>query len=266
MNEYLIKQPLRYWWLTALLIIINVGLFAVQVLQGVSPTDPSVMDLIHWGADFAPLTLTTENWRLLSSMFLHIGIVHLLVNMWALYLFGTYAEFYYRRAWYVVIYVLGGIMGNLSSNFVSVQDAAEFLQSPSQEAIQRLVPSVGAGASGAIMGLGGALLIAALWPKADLELKYRLNKNALIMLMLLNLGLGLFVAGINNAAHLGGFLAGAALAIGYRISLYMGISAKYVFQIFIALAVLFLAFYIDTWLIEKAQHMLEFWSKFIIMQ
>lgn len=266
MNEYSIKQPLRFWWLTALLIAVNSGLFAVQFLQGVSPTNPSIMDLIRWGADFAPLTLTTENWRLLSSMFLHIGIVHLLVNMWALYLFGTYAEFYYRRAWYVLIYVLGGIMGNLASNFISVRDAAEFLQSPSQEAIQRLVPSVGAGASGAIMGLGGALLIAALWPKSDMEVKYRLNKNALIMLMLLNLGLGLFVDGINNAAHLGGFLAGAALAIGYRISLYFSVSAKIIFQLFIAATMLLLAFYMDTWLMQKAQHMLGFWSKFIIMQ
>ena len=84
MNEYLIKQPLRQWWLTALLIAVNIGVFAAQVLQGVSFTEPSIVDLINWGADFAPLTLTTENWRLLSSMFLHIGIVHLLGNMWAL--------------------------------------------------------------------------------------------------------------------------------------------------------------------------------------
>lgn len=105
MNEYLLKQPLRYWWLTALLIAINCGLFAWQVLNGVSATDPSVPDLIKWGADFAPLTLTSENWRLLSSMFLHIGFVHLLLNMWALYLFGMYAEFYYGRFWYVVIYL-----------------------------------------------------------------------------------------------------------------------------------------------------------------
>lgn len=266
MNEYLIKQPLRYWWLTALLIAVNVGLFTVQVLQGVSPTDPSIIDLINWGADFAPLTLTSENWRLISSMFLHIGVVHLLVNMWALYLFGTYAEFYYSRAWYVVIYILGGIGGNLASNFVSVQDAAKFLQSPSAEAIQQFVPSVGAGASGAIMSLGGALLIAALWPKKDLELKYRLNKNALIMLMLLNLGLGFFVAGINNAAHLGGFLTGAILAIGHRISLLMPLTAKYITQIVLIIAAICLTFYINQWLIAQAQHMLPFWSKYIIMQ
>ncbi len=266
MNEYLIKQPLRQWWLTALLIAVNIGVFIAQVFQGVSFTEPSIVDLINWGADFAPLTLTTENWRLLSSMFLHIGIVHLLVNMWALYLFGTYAEFYYSRLWYVLIYVLGGIGGNLASNFVSVQDAAKFLQSPTAEALQRYVPSVGAGASGAIMALGGALLIAALWPKADLEPKYRLNKNALVMLVLLNLGFGLFVEGINNAAHLGGFIVGVVLAVGYRISLTLPLSAKYAVQLLMAVAAIYVSYAINEWLMIQAQHMLPFWSKYLIIR
>ncbi|XID75739.1 rhomboid family intramembrane serine protease [Alkanindiges sp. WGS2144] len=259
MNEYLIKQPLHKWWLTALIIIANVAVFACQVLAGISITDPSILDLIHWGADFAPLTLSTENWRLISSMFLHIGIVHLLVNMWALYLFGVYAEFYYSRLWYVVIYAIAGIAGNLASSYVSLQHAFEFMQSPSRD----LVPSVGAGASGAIMGLGGALLIAALWPKKSVLPMYRLNKNALIMLMLINLGLGLFVSGINNAAHLGGFIGGAVLALGYRVSLLLPNTTKYPAQIAVMIAGAYAVVYSNQWLMEQAQQVMPFWSMYL---
>jgi rhomboid protease GluP len=260
MNEYLLKQPLRYWWLTALLIVVNVGLFAWQVLNGVSVTDPSILHLIDWGADFAPLTLTSENWRLLSSMFLHIGIMHLLLNMWALYLFGVYAEFYYGRVWYVVLYVIAGIAGNLASNYISLQKAFAFIQNPSRD----LIPSVGAGASGAIMGLGGALLVAALWPKKDLRPIYHLNKNALVILMLLNLGLGLFVSGINSAAHLGGFIAGALLALGFHLSLLFATSVKYSLQFTLIATACAGVFYLDYWLIMQAQQVMEFWSMYLI--
>lgn len=259
MNEHLLKQPLRLWWLTALLIAVNVLLFGYQVLSGVSPMDPSVASLIYWGADFAPLTLTTEKWRLVSSMFLHIGIVHLLVNMWALYLFGVYAEFYYARGWYLALYALAGIAGNLASNYISLQHALAFLQQPSAD----LVPAVGAGASGGIMGMGGALLVAALWPKQSMALKYRLNKNALIMLMLLNLGFGLFVSGINNAAHLGGFLAGVVLALGYRVSLLLPSAVKYSLQLLILIGSCGGVFYLDQWLMHQAQQVMPFWSMYL---
>lgn len=267
MNEYLLKQPLRYWWLTALLITINCALFAWQVLSGVSATDPSVPDLIKWGADFAPLTLTSENWRLLSSMFLHIGFVHLLLNMWALYLFGVYAEFYYGRFWYVVIYLLAGIAGNLASNYTGLHQALQFSNTAILQASSMgnsLVPSVSAGASGAIMGLGGALLVAALWPKKDLEPKYLLNKNALIMLALLNLGLGLFVSGINSIAHFGGFAGGLILALGYRFSLHFSGFSKYSLQLAFIAASVAILLYIDYWLIEHAKQLLHFWSIYLM--
>lgn len=272
MNEYLLKQPLRDWWLTALLIVTNTGLFAWQVLHGVSLTDPTVQQLIDWGADFAPLTLTSENWRLLSSMFLHIGIMHLLLNMWGLYLLGVYAEFYYGRLWYVLVYLLAGVAGNLASNYVDLHNALAFshtaiLQASSMNpsmASSSLVPSVSAGASGAIMGICGALLVAALWPKKDLEPKYLLNKNALIMLTLLNLGLGIFVGGINGIAHLGGFLGGFIVALGYRLSVIVSGTSRYVLQfVFIAVSIATLLF-IDHWLIEQSKQLMHFWSIYLI--
>lgn len=269
MNEYLLKQPLRYWWLTALLIAVNCVLFTWQVLSGVNVTDPGVPDLISWGADFAPLTLTSENWRLLSSMFLHIGIVHLLLNMWALYLFGVYAEFYYGRLWYIVLFVVAGIAGNLASNYVSLHNALEFsqtaiLQASSSMANNSLAPTVSAGASGAIMGISGALLVAALWPKKDIAPKYLLNKNALIMLTLLNLGLGFFVSGINSIAHLGGFAGGLMLALGYRLSLNFSAFSRYSLQLVLIAASVATLLYVDYWLIEHSKPLMHFWSIYLI--
>ncbi|RIJ71047.1 rhomboid family intramembrane serine protease, partial [Nakamurella silvestris] len=72
--------------ITLLLIAINVGLFAIQVLSGVNITDPTTLDALRWGADYAPLTFLEEPYRLFSSMFFHFGILHLLMNMWALYI------------------------------------------------------------------------------------------------------------------------------------------------------------------------------------
>lgn len=215
MNEYFIKRPLRLWWLTALLISINIGLFLYEVLHGMNLTDPKIVDLLRWGADFTPLTMSAEPWRLISSMFLHIGIIHLLVNMWALYLFGLYAEFYYGRWFYLLVYLSAGLAGNLLSNWLNVHQALSYL------ALNTALPTPGisGGASGAIMGVGGALLVAALWPNPNLPTAFRLNQKALITLMLINLGIGFVIPGINSMAHLGGFILGVLLALVFRISL-----------------------------------------------
>jgi membrane associated rhomboid family serine protease len=215
MNEYFIKRPLSLWWLTALLICINAGLFLFELLHGMSLTDPSIVDLLRWGADFTPLTMSVEPWRLISSMFLHIGIIHLLVNMCALYLFGLYAEFYYGRWFYLLVYLSAGIAGNLLSNWINVHQALSYL--PLNTALP--TPGISGGASGAIMGVGGALLIAALLPNPHLPEAFRLNQKALITLMLINLGIGFVIPGINSMAHIGGFIVGVLLASVYRFSM-----------------------------------------------
>lgn len=257
MNEYFIKRPLREWWLTALLISLNIALFAFQFIKGVHPMQPAVQDLITWGADFAPLTLGTENWRLLSSMFLHIGIMHLLINMWALYLFGVYAEFYYGRLWYVIIYFAAGIVGNLTTNALDLYQASVSIQQ------DNVIPTVSAGASGAIMGIGAALLIAALWPKLDLPHQYHLNKNALITLMLLNFGIGIIVSGINNAAHFGGFMAGLLLSMDYRISLFFANQIKISAQVIMLSLSIILIGLADYWLLQQAHIVNSLWSVYI---
>ncbi len=91
------KLNVQAWWLTALLISINVGLFIWQIISGVDISDPAIKDALHWGADFTPLTFSGQPERLFTSMFFHFGIIHLMLNMWALYIFGNVAEALFGR-------------------------------------------------------------------------------------------------------------------------------------------------------------------------
>lgn len=208
-----IAQPQRMpslstWWLTASLIALNVLIFVYGILIGVDALSPKNLDILNLGANFAPLTATGDTWRLLSSMFIHIGVLHLVVNMWALYIFGSYAEFYFGRKFYAAMYLLCGLMGSIATIWWNLPAAEAMLNA---DLPQRL-PAISAGASGAIMGLGGALLIAAWRPRVDLPVGARLNLRMLITLMLINLAIGLLIPNIDNAAHMGGAVTGILLA------------------------------------------------------
>lgn len=211
--------PLRNWWVTASLIGLNILIFGFGLLIGIDPFSPSTIDLLKLGANFAPLTATGDTWRLLSSMFIHIGVLHLLVNMWALYIFGSYAEFYFGRKFYAVMYLLCGLMGSIATTWWNLPAAEAML---SQSTASQHLPTISAGASGAIMGLGGALLIAAWRPREDLPLNARLNLKTLIILMLINLAIGLSIPNIDNAAHMGGMVTGVLLAWLFSFSHHTG--------------------------------------------
>ena len=127
------KTNLQLWWFTALLIAINVGLFAWQVLHGMDITSPSTADAIRWGADYAPLSYLAEPIRLFTSMFFHFGLIHLALNMWALYIFGNIAEQMLGRYYYIGLYMLAGLSGSLLSGYMAIQDSYELLQYLSNE-------------------------------------------------------------------------------------------------------------------------------------
>ncbi len=188
------KLNVQTWWLTALLILINVSLFVWQIATGVDISDPVMKDAIHWGADFTPLTFTGQPERLFTSMFFHFGLVHLMLNMWALYIFGNVA-------------------GSLLSSYMTIQNGHELLQHFDQS----LLPHVSAGASGAVMGLGAALTVLSLFPPLPHQ-AYILDKKALLMVMAINLIFGFVATGINNAAHIGGMIIGAFLALMWYLS------------------------------------------------
>jgi len=201
-------STLKIWKLTGVLLLINVTVFVIEALSGVSILSPTVQDLLIWGANYAPLTLTGDAWRLFTSMFLHVGIIHLAVNCWALYIWGVYAEFYYGRRYYLALYLSAGLMGSLFSVIHNLINAtynhSSFI--------------ISAGASGAIMGLGGALIVAAWRPRTDLHPEQTLKLKPLLVIMAINFALGFSIPGIDNAAHIGGIITGALLALVFSLT------------------------------------------------
>lgn len=161
---------------------INIALFIVMTLAGGS-TNTEV--LLRYGAKFNPLILEGEWWRLITPMFLHIGLLHLLMNSFALYYLGTAVEQIYGRLRFFWIYLFSGFSGSLLS----------FL----------LTPNLSAGASGAIFGLFGALLyFGVIKPK----LFFRTMGMNVLVVIGINLVFGFSVPGIDNAGHIGGLMGG----------------------------------------------------------
>src|ERR1700704_4708446 len=127
--------------LTQAIVGINVLVFFGMVISGVSPLSPTLLQLQTWGANYAPLSLGKEPWRMLASNYVHIGIIHILLNMWCLWNLGALAERIFDPWTYVLVYTGCGLAGSISSLWWHPQ-------------------VVGAGASGAIFGLAGALIAA----------------------------------------------------------------------------------------------------------
>lgn len=173
------------------LIAINVAVLALMVARNVSPSDPTPLQMVQWGANFGPLTLGAQPWRILTSAFVHIGIVHLLVNMWSLWVLGLPTERLLGRWTFVVVYLISALSGSIAS-------------------LWRDPLRVSAGASGAIFGLLGALIAVMYLGKLPLpkELISR-NLRNLLFVAGLNLLYGMS-SHIDNSAHIGGLVAGLA--------------------------------------------------------
>lgn len=179
---------------TMAIIGVNVAVFLAMVVHGVSPGKPTGQDIVNWGANFGPYTFGAEqSWRLLSSIFIHIGIAHLLVNMWSLWNLGRVAEQVYDKGTYLGCYLLCGIGASINATWY-----------------RPLTPS--AGASGAIFGLVG-LLITTFWMgqlPISAERSQAMTKN-LVMVAAVNLIFGAMLGFVSNAAHIGGLLTGLVL-------------------------------------------------------
>jgi membrane associated rhomboid family serine protease/Tfp pilus assembly protein PilF len=159
--------------------------------MGVNWLNPDSSSLINAGANFGPTTIgRAEYWRLLASIFLHAGIFHIALNLYALIGFGPMAESALGRWRFVFIFILSGVVGGLSS----------ILANPITTSI---------GCSGANLGIIGALMLSSWLKRADLSV--RLSRPQLLLLaifLLYSLALGLGSTYIDNGAHLGGFITG----------------------------------------------------------
>jgi rhomboid protease GluP len=199
---------------TYLLLAINVLVFLWMALHGVSLRDPTVAQLLHYGANSSFLVLNGQWYRLLTATFVHIGIIHIATNMWCLWNLGLLGEPLLGPYGMVVVYVLTGVAGNLLSvawDVFSARSASD------------LVGSVGAGASGAVFGIAGILIVLLSNRKLPIpwsELK-RL-RTSVVRFAVINLVIGAStilpvfgnIVRIDNSAHVGGFLCGLALGPG----------------------------------------------------
>ncbi len=184
------KKPI----ITYTLIFINVLVFMAMYLFGNGSEDS--LTLLIFGANYRNLILDfNQYYRLITSSFLHIGILHLLFNMYALYIIGAQIENFYGKVKYLIIYLGSAIFGSLLS--ICFHDG------------------ISAGASGAIFGLLGAILY--------FGYHYRLYlgnvlQSQIIPIIILNLFLGFITPGIDNACHIGGLISGIFLSMACGIN------------------------------------------------
>lgn len=175
------------------IIAINVLVFVLMAFNGAGIFDANAIVHINWGSNYSPLTLSGDWWRLVTCVFIHFGIIHLVMNLYALYMAGVYLEPMLGKTTYIVAYFATGIFASLASLWWHKEGVNS------------------AGASGAIFGMYGvflALLFTNLIPK---QVRRSLLQSIGVFVVF-NLIYGT-KGGIDNAAHIGGLLSG--LVIGF---------------------------------------------------
>ncbi|MFG0296794.1 MAG: rhomboid family intramembrane serine protease, partial [Maioricimonas sp. JB045] len=158
--------------------------------RGVSLLMPDANVMIDWGANYGPRTMAGEWWRLVSNTFLHFGAVHLALNMWVLWVVGRMVERLVGHFGFLLMYLATGVLGSLAS---LIWDPVV----------------VSAGASSSVFGVVGALF-GFLAARRDSMPLHALKKfrSSVVTFLVVNLLFGLSVPGIDNAAHVGGFIGG----------------------------------------------------------
>jgi rhomboid protease GluP len=190
---------------TYILLAVNIAVFGWMILHGVSAKDPTTEQLVHYGATNAYLVLSGQWWRLLTATFVHVGLLHIATNMWCLWNLGLLGEPLLGPAGLIAVYLITGVAGNLLSLLFNV--------------FNRDGVSVGAGASGAVFGIAGILIVLLSNKKLPIP-AFELNRlrRSVIQFAVLNLVIGIganftSIVRIDNKAHIGGFLSGLALGV-----------------------------------------------------
>ena len=186
-----IRKP----YITYGIITINIVLYIIMLTlsrSGLGEFD--VQTLLKFGANYKPLVLAGEYWRLIASAFLHDGIIHLICNMYALYVIGPQLENFFGKTRFLIIYLFSAIAGNLLSLTFS--------------------SAVSVGASGAIFGLFGSLLYFGYYYRVYLG---NVLRTQLIPVIMINILFGLVTPGIDNAAHIGGLIGGIFISMGIGV-------------------------------------------------
>jgi len=198
MEFFSVLTPKQGFFMSPIIIIFCLLVFVSMVLSGVHFIDPTIESLIAWGANFTTLTYQGQYWRLLSNCVLHIGVIHLLFNTYALLYIGLLLEPIIGKWKLGLTFLLTGIGGSLMS--LAWHDMI-----------------VSAGASGAIFGLYGVYISLLTTNLIDKE-----SKKGILVSILIFVGYNLLFGlrgGIDNAAHIGGLLSGLLLGFSFYPSL-----------------------------------------------
>jgi rhomboid protease GluP len=191
---------------TPAIVALNGLAFAWAASAGAGILIPQTGVLIRAGSNFGPFTLDGQWWRLLSSSFVHFGLLHLLINMWALWQAGRLAERLFGSLQFVLLYVFAGLCGNVAS----------LLWNPAVNT---------AGASAALFGVLGALLAFILRTGTRVPIGagsgLRVSGSVLVLYSLAN---GLTHSGCENSALLGGLLGG--FSIGWLLTRPLSIEGR----------------------------------------
>ena len=186
--------PTRQYWAVPLLIDLNLLVWLVMTLSGVSATAPTGHELVRWGSNVSSLTLHGQPWRLVTSLFVHGGIAHLLLNMASLWLLGLMLEARTGGGRLLVAYLASGVGGCLATLWFHTGGINS------------------TGASGAIFGLYGLMLALLLSKKLVLDKYDRRAMLGLVGYLILSNLLSGITGNIDNSAHVGGLAVGLLLA------------------------------------------------------
>jgi rhomboid protease GluP len=179
--------------LTQILFGACIAVYLAMAIANGSPMEMSGQIMLHFGANYGPDTLSGQWWRLVTYMFLHAGIWHILFNMWCLWDLGRLCESLYGRWTYAGLYFITGIAGGLTSI-----------------GWNPVVLSVGA--SGAVFGLAGALIASFYLGEFSLpRLAISGTLRSLVIFAVFNIVIGQFFGGVDNACHIGGLVSGLIL-------------------------------------------------------
>jgi rhomboid protease GluP len=175
--------------------------FVIETLAGGSEK-PRV--LISLGANVGPLVTTGDYWRLFTANFLHIGLVHIAFNLYALYILGTEVEMFYGPWRFLVIYLLSALCGALASYAFTY--------------------GLSAGASTAVFGLVGTLVAFFIRNRAVFGEMSRTRLTNLVIVIVINVFYGLSAGTIDNWGHIGGFVGG--IVLGWLLCPFYQIEAR----------------------------------------
>ena len=199
-------------------VFLAINVFIFLLMSAAAPGGSENTEVLRaYGAKYNWLINRGEWWRFVTPVFLHIGWIHLLVNMYSLFILGPYVEKLYGSARFVFFWIGTGVAGVLASYLAS---GSELHNLPVLgRFLFRGGDGASAGASGALFGLIGVLFVFGIRFRRELPEGFkRAFGTGMIPTILINLFIGYTIPYIDNAAHLGGFVAGALLAlfVGYK--------------------------------------------------